>query len=1047
VNASEWIQQLARTCGERLLDEKWLLAPSLRIGHQWVDAVTRTGQAAVNVRIKTLRSMALELAAPVMAAQNLRLLSGQAGPMLIDRVFRRLQSKGLAYLGPLRATTGLAEVIHRSIQAIRMAGLGAEQLASDRFEVDAKGRDVGRILQEYLKEIRRHGLADYAEVLWIAAQQLQKNAVVLPEETIVIVPEDLHVSALEQRLLGVLPDKRKLRLPVDQPVDENAEPEPPSTDVALFRWLPRPTDAPRSVGDGTVEFIRSVGEVNEVRQVLQRLVSAGARVDQAELLYTDAETYAPLVYETLAAQAAEDVRLDDELPVTFAEGIPARFFRPGRLLIAWVAWVVEDFPQSRLVGMIREGLLTAPDLDEKSFSFTRLAAVLRQIGIGFGKDRYLPRLDEEIAARKRRLETSGEADEDDDDSRQQKNRRLARQVEELGVLRRLVAALLDVLPPPGAPQQATLDSATGLLEKLSRSVNKSDNFARGGLVDDITDLRSWLDEDDASGLDVWQWLANLPGQARVLGSGPRPGRLHVASVASGGHSGRPYTFIVGLDDSRFPGAGSQDPLVLDGERQRISKNLPTAVSELEEKIADFHRLLARLRGNLVLSFPGQDLIDDRETFPCPLLLSAYRIVSGDREGSQEDFLQWLPPPASFAPSEDHRCLNISDWWLWQLCSEGPVRDAAGLVLRCFPHLARGSEAMARRLADEFTEYDGRVEVAGNVLDPTTAGGPVMSSARLELIGRCPLAFFFQRGLGIAPPEELELDPARWLDRLAYGSLLHEVFEQFVRQLIDERLLPKYPDHLQRLEAILEARIKSYRKEYPPPNEHAYQGQRAELHRVARTFLTEEAQFCSETGSQPVYLEASLGIKAAGKGTKIDTDEPISIRLPDGSSVRVRGRVDRIDQMSGETVRSYSIWDYKSGSAWKYDQGDPLRQGRVMQPALYVAMVAHRLKEAVSAKARVAQFGFFFPGVRERGRRIQWTPAQLADGENVLGRLVQIVRKGTFVATDNADDCKYCDYRAICRDPEAVAHTTQDKLAGADKTTLQPFRELRGHGEE
>ena len=27
------------------------------------------------------------------------------------------------------------------------------------------------------------------------------------------------------------------------------------------------------------------------------------------------------------------------------------------------------------------------------------------------------------------------------------------------------------------------------------------------------------------------------------------------------------TFIVGLDDSRFPGAGLQDPLLLDHERQ------------------------------------------------------------------------------------------------------------------------------------------------------------------------------------------------------------------------------------------------------------------------------------------------------------------------------------------------------------------------------------------------------------------------------------------------------------------------------------------------
>ena len=100
MNTSRLVHKLAELCLEHLLEEKWLLAPSLRVGHQWLDAVTRTGQPTVNVRIKTLRSMALELAAPEMAAKNLGLLSGHAGPMLVDQVFRRLRTEGLAYLGP-----------------------------------------------------------------------------------------------------------------------------------------------------------------------------------------------------------------------------------------------------------------------------------------------------------------------------------------------------------------------------------------------------------------------------------------------------------------------------------------------------------------------------------------------------------------------------------------------------------------------------------------------------------------------------------------------------------------------------------------------------------------------------------------------------------------------------------------------------------------------------------------------------------------------------------------------------------------------------------
>ena len=36
---SRFTQSLAKTCQENLLTEKWLIAPSLRVGHQWLEAV------------------------------------------------------------------------------------------------------------------------------------------------------------------------------------------------------------------------------------------------------------------------------------------------------------------------------------------------------------------------------------------------------------------------------------------------------------------------------------------------------------------------------------------------------------------------------------------------------------------------------------------------------------------------------------------------------------------------------------------------------------------------------------------------------------------------------------------------------------------------------------------------------------------------------------------------------------------------------------------------------------------------------------------------
>ena len=60
-----------------MIAEKWLLAPSLRVGYQWLDALTRAGQPVLNVRVKTVRHMTLDLATPEMERWGATPLSGK----------------------------------------------------------------------------------------------------------------------------------------------------------------------------------------------------------------------------------------------------------------------------------------------------------------------------------------------------------------------------------------------------------------------------------------------------------------------------------------------------------------------------------------------------------------------------------------------------------------------------------------------------------------------------------------------------------------------------------------------------------------------------------------------------------------------------------------------------------------------------------------------------------------------------------------------------------------------------------------------------------
>ena len=50
------IEHLAEACRDHLLGVKWLIAPSRRVGHQWLDQVARAGAPVVNVHVQTIRA-------------------------------------------------------------------------------------------------------------------------------------------------------------------------------------------------------------------------------------------------------------------------------------------------------------------------------------------------------------------------------------------------------------------------------------------------------------------------------------------------------------------------------------------------------------------------------------------------------------------------------------------------------------------------------------------------------------------------------------------------------------------------------------------------------------------------------------------------------------------------------------------------------------------------------------------------------------------------------------------------------------------------------
>ncbi|HYA48753.1 MAG TPA: hypothetical protein VEG35_03555, partial [Burkholderiales bacterium] len=778
---------LARFCREHRLDEKTFVVPSFSVGHQIGQALAGAGEAWVNLRFVTLGALAQETAAAELLRQGRRLIPETGLLVLADSLFRELQeASSLEYFGRLRARPGLARALVRAIRALRLSGLGSGAIDAERFCLGPKGRDIIRLLSRYeaaLDALRAFDIGG----LYAAARDAATGETAVPgcgNGVWFLCLEDLALSRVEGEFLRAVAGDRLVVVPRDPafglerprgrfvgaPYTDGppAKAPAPTSDAERLSWLFAPADAPPPAGDGSVGLFRAVGQANECREVVRRVLAEGWPFDRVEVIAPPGSVY-PALFHLLAARCA--------LPVTLADGMPLLFTTPGRVLSGLADWVEGRFQVSGLCHLIESGDLALRLRDgETEVPGERAARLLWNAMIGWGRDRYLERLD----AHRTRLEADlrrpprGE-DEERSSGAVEETRRAAREV---GRLREVVRDLLACVPDFGPGDAVEFGAlASGLAEALTRYVR-----VRSGVGDQdgealslvIAELGRIADEERAlAGVDgrgprplrldeALERLRAAVSSLTVGASSPLPGHLHVSSFGSGGFSGRPVTFVVGLNDTAVPGEGLQDPVLLDAERQALSESLPTSADALKANLHSLATMLASLRGRVVLSCSSYDIMDERRLHPSSVLLQALRLVRGEpgldysdldrdfRDGAAET---GRSDPAGFVPDGPGKTLDERDWWFLRLAG-GRSRDRLETVKACFPTLADGIAAAEARAGTALTAYEGLVKIDGRRFDPLLNHDLTLSASRLELLAKCPYAYFLRYVLEVEPPRDL-----------------------------------------------------------------------------------------------------------------------------------------------------------------------------------------------------------------------------------------------------------------------------------------------------
>jgi len=1046
--ANRLIEAIAAACplpgsGAAACLPTWLVAPSRRVGNEWIETLARTGRPTTNLHVTTMSALAYDIVSATLVREGLELAPPRAKLVAVERILldSRDELRSLVTTGSLPR---LAEGVLRSLEALRDAGLTADRVARG-LRRSPKGHDLALLLDRYEAMLRKMRLIDRAGEVTLAVAHVRDGRLP-PGVKRLLVPDDLELPRLEALLLEALEAS-------------------PAIDVRRLETDPPLADASAAVTAGRLRIFRAAGEANEPRFVLRTCLRLGLRLDEVEIVHTDPDTYPSLVREIVAAvprteQADASVGGEDALPVTFAEGLPLADSRPGRAVTAWLAWRRDGHPQSGLEHMLRDGLVDLRRTIADAPRGTALVRELRGVRIGRGLDRSITLLSLAAArVRERPAASFLHAGRDEDGAaedaatvdEEQLALRKQRHWQRLTALEAFVKELAACEGGPDGSAAAVLRGARSFVDRLCPADSEFDGNARRILLDEIDAMLQWQESRSSlSGQDVLDWLGRLPTELVVLGSGPRPGCLHVSGLAGGGHSGRPYTFVLGLDENRFPGAGPTDPVLTDGDRSLLNAAQPdarlaVAHDTATRNTAAWRRLLGRLRGDVWLGFSCRDTAEDAEMFPSPVLLALHAEATGNPLATVADLLRSLPPPETLVPADAELALDESQWWLATL---GPVATAADVDAALGAHrehLVHATAAGAARRSDAFTPHDGHVPEAGPGLDPRAVHGRAASPHSLEAVGGCPRRFFFRYGLGVEPVEVFDEDTDRWLTPLDAGSLLHTVLERFMRRIIDRNELPRVDCHLDELLAILDEELAANRRSHPPLTEPAFAARRDELRVAMSTFLHDEERSCRETGLRPIAIEAAIGMESAATGTPFDCREPVSVALAPGETIRLRGRIDRIDVSTA--AAAYTLWDYKSGSGFGFPASaatDPFAKGRRLQHGLYVVMLRARLADAgcTAAGGVVERFGYFFPTRAGKGRRLTWTAEQLAGCTSLVRQLAEIVRQGAFLPTSDPADCGHCDFAAVCGDPVRVARDASRMLA-ASPALAELFAGLRG----
>jgi RecB family exonuclease len=830
-------------------------------------------------------------------------------------------------------------------------------------------------------------------------------------------------------------------------------PAPPALARVKARLFEPPSGGPE--GDDSVDLMTAPGEGAEVRAVVRALLREAARgvpFEDMGVILPRPHEYAALFTDLLG-------RLG--IPYRLHPSLPLRFGRTARSLL--LLFRCRGLPRAEVMELLTFAPIPFAEMlgEDETPRPAQWDALSREVGIVSGLERWIVGL--RGHAEKEREEAVREAEPE----RAERRRRRGADADALLRVVELLASTLDALsgeaswPEWSARLRGVLDQWIG---------RERDRDAVADVIADLGGLAflgaraPWREvERVLEARFEWERLPLDPLQT---------GAVHVGAMDA--LAGLPFRIVAipGLVEGGYPGVLRPDPFLLDGERQALSAmpaarpapaagtaprvspsrpperrqlslfdddapkvpaasisgapaiesaRLSTAQDRLLAERRAFQRAIGQATERLILSYPRADARTGRERMPSLFFVAAAAAREGRSVDAalldaivREDADEQTPLELALDRSErDRRRVRAGG-------SQAALAIAAGSPFFKQSHLSARA-----RWSNQLTPYDGLVafsprdgvtqELAAEVarkLDPVTTPWPI-SASRLAVFARCGFQYLLQCVLRLEAVEEPE--ERRRLDPLERGSVFHEVAEEFLRERRDKGELPLRdgPELRRRLDEIADERLGALVANSPPRFTALWEKERTRFKAAMRDWLRREVD--TAKGAVPAHFELAFGVARESAPGEPHLREPLSIDLGEGRTLRVSGKIDRIDRRPDGTL---VLRDYKTGRAPR-DDGGLFRGGRQLQIPFYILAAARIFPDTPVVEA--------FLDYVDGGRQVAVDPAVVRSDafRSLLRGLTDAIAKGHFVQEPAA--CEWCDYKVVCGPTPLLQRRRQLKI--------------------